>query len=87
MGSGAPITRPSSWKCIQGPGANFSRHRVSLREFGRWALAHRIESHSRVWFWNGLGLSLGTAPRMGFVLSRPVSFNVAATGYMWLIFK
>lgn len=69
----------------QGPAFLATGHRSGSRGPGR-GLAHRIESHSRVWFWDGLGLSLRTAPRMDFVLSRPVSFNVAAIGYMWLIF-
>lgn len=54
---------------------------------GRMGTHPSVESHSRVWFWDGPGPSLSTAPRIGFALSRPVSFSMTVTGYMWPIFS
>lgn len=84
MGSGLPLTQTFWLGAWPRPRASSSRHRALLRAFGPWALAHLggksfPESSSVV------DLALGhTAPRMGFVLSRPVPSNMVATGYMWL---
>lgn len=66
-----------------GSAAKGQGHLTTGHRSGSWGTGHV----QKVIPEPGLGLSFGTAPRMGFVLSRPVSFSVAATGYTWLTFN